>query len=445
MKISVIGSGYVGLVTGVTLSEIGHNVACIDVDKQKIEKLKKAISPIYEPGLSEMMAKNIAAQRLIFTDQHHVGLANTDVIYIAVGTPENEDGSVNLQYVEQAALDIASHVTKNVIIVLKSTVPVGTNHQIRELVRTGVDPRFNVEIVSNPEFLKEGSAIDDTFHGDRIVIGSDNEEAALTIAEINQPFGVPIYRTDIRSAEMIKYASNAFLATKISFINEISNICEMVGANVENVAAGMGMDQRIGNQFLKAGIGYGGSCFPKDTKALIQIAGNVDYDFELLKGVVNVNRKQQVLLIDKLKKCLDSIQGKRIAVLGLAFKPNTDDMREAASILITDELIKEGAQIVAYDPVAMEKARAVLHSDVCYANTIEEALIGSDAALILTEWGEIRSMDLQLVRKMNRPLLIDGRNCFALDEMQNHGIEYHSVGRPSMNTAAELEYVKVDG
>lgn len=445
MKVSVIGSGYVGLVTGVTLSEIGHNVACIDVDKQKIEKLKKAISPIYEPGLSEMMAKNIAAQRLIFTDQHHVGLADADVIYIAVGTPENEDGSVNLQYVEQAALDIASHVTKNVIIVLKSTVPVGTNHQIRELVRTGVDPRFNVEIVSNPEFLKEGSAIDDTFHGDRIVIGSDNEEAALTIAEINQPFGVPIYRTDIRSAEMIKYASNAFLATKISFINEISNICEMVGANVENVAAGMGMDQRIGNQFLKAGIGYGGSCFPKDTKALIQIAGNVDYDFELLKGVVNVNRKQQVLLIDKLKKCLDSIQGKRIAVLGLAFKPNTDDMREAASILITDELIKEGAQIVAYDPVAMEKARAVLHSDVCYANTIEEALIGSDAALILTEWGEIRSMDLQLVHKMNRPLLIDGRNCFALDEMQNHGIEYHSVGRPSMNTAAELEYVKVDG
>lgn len=445
MKVSVIGSGYVGLVTGVTLSEIGHDVACIDVDKQKIEKLKKAISPIYEPGLSEMMAKNIAAQRLIFTDQHHVGLADADVIYIAVGTPENEDGSVNLQYVERAALDIASHVTKNVIIVLKSTVPVGTNHQIRELVRTGVDPRFNVEIVSNPEFLKEGSAIDDTFHGDRIVIGSDNEEAALTIAEINQPFGVPIYRTDIRSAEMIKYASNAFLATKISFINEISNICEMVGANVENVAAGMGMDQRIGNQFLKAGIGYGGSCFPKDTKALIQIAGNVDYDFELLKGVVNVNRKQQVLLIDKLKKCLDSIQGKRIAVLGLAFKPNTDDMREAASILITDELIKEGAQIVAYDPVAMEKARVVLHSDVCYANTIEEALIGSDAALILTEWGEIRSMDLQLVHKMNRPLLIDGRNCFALDEMQNHGIEYHSVGRPSMNTAAELEYVKVDG
>ncbi len=300
MKISVIGTGYVGLVTGVTLSEIGHDVACIDIDKQKIEKLKKAISPIYEPGLSDMMARNLLAKRLTFTDSHYEGLAGADVIYIAVGTPENEDGSVNLQYVKQAALDIATHVTKNMIVVLKSTVPVGTNHQIRELIRSTVDLRFDVEIVSNPEFLKEGSAIDDTFHGDRIVIGSDSKDAALTIAEINRPFGVPLYQTDIRSAEMIKYASNAFLATKISFINEISNICEMVGANVENVAAGMGMDQRIGHQFLKAGIGYGGSCFPKDTKALIQIAGNVDYDFELLKGVVNVNRKQQMLLIDKL-------------------------------------------------------------------------------------------------------------------------------------------------
>lgn len=443
MKISVIGSGYVGLVTGVTLSEIGHEVACVDIDKQKIEKLKKAISPIYEPGLSEMMAKNISAQRLRFTDDPYEGLFDANIIYIAVGTPENQDGTVNLIFVEQAALDIAAHITQDVIVVIKSTVPVGTNHRIKELIQT--NSRMNVKIVSNPEFLKEGSAIYDTFQGDRIVIGSDNEEAALMIAEINKPFGVPLFLTDIRSAEMIKYASNAFLATKISFINEISNICELLGADVENVAKGMGMDQRIGNQFLKAGIGYGGSCFPKDTKALIQIAGNVDYEFELLKGVVNVNKKQQTLLIEKLKKCLDSLQGKRIAILGLTFKPNTDDMREAASILITTELIREGADVIAFDPVAMEKAKIVLHPDVQYADTVEQALENSEAALIVTEWNEIKGFDLRLTEKMKRPLIIDGRNCFTLKTMRENNIEYHSIGRPSSTRIPIEEFLKVNG
>ena len=444
MKISVIGSGYVGLVTGVTLSEIGHEVACVDVDQQKIENLKLAISPIYEPGLSEMMAKNISAGRLTFTNDSREGLRDAEAIYIAVGTPENEDGSANLQFVEQAARDVATHISRDVIVVLKSTVPVGTNHWVKKLIQSNMDVQLNMDIVSNPEFLKEGSAIYDTFHGDRIIIGADNDGAASAIAEINRPFGVPVFRTDIRSAEMIKYASNAFLATKISFINEISNICELVGANVESVANGMGMDQRIGKQFLKAGIGYGGSCFPKDTKALIQIAGNVDYEFELLKGVVNVNRKQQVLLLDKLKKTLDSIRGKRIAILGLTFKPNTDDMREAASILITTELIKEGADIIAFDPIGMENAKKVLHPDVNYAASIEDALEGCDAALILTEWEEIKNMDLGLTKNMKRPLILDGRNCFALDLMEETEVEYYSIGRPSLTKAVSPEYLKVN-
>lgn len=444
MKIAVIGTGYVGLVTGVTLAEIEHEVMCIDVDAEKIEKMKKAVSPIYEPGLSDMMAKNIAAHRLNFTSDHRVGFEEAEVIYIAVGTPENEDGSVNLRYVEQAVNDIAEHVSRDVIIVIKSTVPVGTNHKVKAQIQRLLGNRFQIEIVSNPEFLKEGSAIYDTFHGDRIVIGSDNRRAALIIEDINKPFSVPIFHTDTRSAEMIKYASNAFLATKISFINEISNICELVGANVENVASGMGMDRRIGGQFLKAGIGYGGSCFPKDTKALIQIAGNVNYEFELLKGVVNVNKKQQLLLVEKLNHCFESLRGKKIAVLGLAFKPETDDMREAASILIIEELIKQGAEVIAFDPVATENAKSVLNSLVIYAASLEEAIEGSDAALIITEWEEIKNTDLNVFKKMKRSLVIDGRNCFDLNLMKLHPVEYHSIGRPIVAELLEQTFIKVN-
>ncbi|MFD1862016.1 UDP-glucose dehydrogenase family protein [Planococcus chinensis] len=440
MKISIIGTGYVGLVTGVTLAEIGHEVICIDVDAQKIEKMKQAASPIHEPGLSEMMARNIAVKRLAFTTSHQSGFEDVDVIYIAVGTPENEDGSANLMYVEQAAKDIAENVVDDVTVVMKSTVPVGTNHKVKEQICNAVKGRVKIEIVSNPEFLKEGSAIEDTFLGDRIVIGSDSMEGAMVVAAINEPFGVPIYHTDIKSAEMIKYASNAFLATKISFINEISNICELVGANIENVASGMGMDNRIGSQFLKAGIGYGGSCFPKDTKALIQIAGNVNYEFDLLKGVVNVNKKQQLLLIEKLNQCTDKIEGKRIAVLGLAFKPNTDDMREATSILIVEELIRQRAEVVAFDPIATENAKSILHPLVVYAASVEEAVEGSDAALIVTEWEEIRGINLSVFQKMRRPLIIDGRNCFSLDSMKEYPIEYHSIGRPAVTESVKLPY-----
>lgn len=430
MNISVIGTGYVGLVTGVSLSEIGHHVICIDVDEDKVNQMKKGISPIYEPGLSDLMTKNIGEKRLSFTTSHREGLQQADVVYIAVGTPENKDGSADLGFVAQAAKDIAENVEHNVVVVTKSTVPVGTSDMIKKIIYAHLPDSLQVEVVSNPEFLKEGSAIHDSFYGDRIVIGAESKEAFEIIEKINQPFGVPIFKTDIKSAEMIKYASNAFLATKISFINEISNICELLGANVENVSTGMGLDQRIGSQFLNAGIGYGGSCFPKDTKALIQIAGNVEYEFELLKGVVNVNKKQQKILISKLNDCLPTVSGKKVAVLGLAFKPNTDDMREAASILITEELIQQGAEVVAYDPIAMNNAKSILNPMVQYADSIEGAICDSDVALILTDWDEIKNVELAVFHKMKKPLVIDGRNCFALKAIEKSGIEYYSIGRP---------------
>ncbi|MDE4085884.1 UDP-glucose/GDP-mannose dehydrogenase family protein [Planococcus maritimus] len=431
MNIAVVGTGYVGLVTGVSLAEIGHTVTCIDIEQSKVEKMRKGISPIYEPGLAELMKKNISNGRLFFTTNHEEGFREAKVIYIAVGTPENADGSANLKFIDQVAKDIAQNIVQDTVVVTKSTVPVGTNKRIYQIIKRELLNDVRIDTVSNPEFLKEGSAIYDSFNGDRIVIGSDNDDASLVIEEINKPFGVPVYKTDLKSAEMIKYASNAFLATKISFINEISNICELLGANIEDVAKGMGMDQRIGSQFLKAGIGYGGSCFPKDTKALIQIAGNVNYDFELLKGVVNVNRKQQALLINKLMDRMPSIENKKIAVLGLAFKPNTDDMREAASIIITDELIKGGATVVAYDPIAIENAKGILNPEIQYTLSLEEAIRDSEAVLILTEWDEIKNISLDVFNTMKYPLVIDGRNCFDIDDMKEKLIEYHSVGRPS--------------
>ncbi|WP_431803265.1 UDP-glucose dehydrogenase family protein [Halobacillus andaensis] len=432
--IAVVGTGYVGLVTGVSLSEVGHTVTCIDIDEEKVFKMQQGLSPIYEPGLSEMMTRNIDENRLFFTTQHEEGFKGAEVIYIAVGTPEKEDGSANLAFVEQVAKDIATNISQDTIVVTKSTVPVGTNDRIQEIINQYLVEKVKVDVISNPEFLKEGSAIHDSFNGDRIVVGSYSEEAANMIEEINKPFGVPVFRTDVKSAEMIKYASNAFLATKISFINEISNICERLDANVEDVANGMGLDKRIGDKFLNAGIGYGGSCFPKDTKALIQIAGNVEYDFELLRGVVKVNQKQQGLLLEKLNERIPDLKGKRIAVLGLAFKPNTDDMREAASLVVTEELINLGAEVVAYDPIAMDNAKRILNDEVQYANGVEEAINGSDATLILTEWDEVKNVDIDVFESMNYPLVIDGRNCLSIEEMKEKFIEYHSIGRPSVTS-----------
>jgi len=429
MNIVVVGTGYVGLVTGVALAHIGHRVTCVDVDEAKVERMRQGISPIYEPGIEPLMKENMEANRLFFTTDGARAYREADVIYIAVGTPENEDGSANLTYLKQAVRDIASAVTKDVIVVTKSTVPVGTNHEIKRMFEQ-LAPHVCIEVVSNPEFLREGSAIYDTFHGDRIVIGADDERAAAVVADIHRPFGIPIFHTDIRSAEMIKYASNAFLATKISFINEIANICEKVGADIEQVAAGMGMDERIGSAFLRAGIGYGGSCFPKDTKALAKIAANIDHDFELLKAVIEVNNKQQRKLIEKAKKRFEHLGGKKIALLGLSFKPNTDDMREAASLVIARELVAEQAIVVAYDPIAMNKAKSVLPKEVVYASSVEEALKDADAAMILTEWDEFRQLDLSVyVKQMKTPIIFDGRNCYALDDIKKYEIEYHSIGR----------------
>lgn len=437
MNITVVGTGYVGLVTGVSLSAIGHSVICLDVDKEKIEKMRLGISPIYEPGLSELMVENMERNRLFFTTSQYEAFLKADLIYIAVGTPEKEDGSADLSFIDEAAYSIAENIIKDTIVVIKSTVPVGTNRKVKERILQNLVHDVQVEMVANPEFLKEGTAIHDSFHGDRIVIGTDNERTARIMEKVNEAFDIPVYKTSIESAEMIKYASNAFLATKISFINEISNICERVHANIDEVAFGMGLDTRIGSQFLNAGIGYGGSCFPKDTKALIQIAGNVHYDFELLKGVVNVNKKQQVLLLNKLKDIYPNLTGKRIGVLGLAFKPNTDDMREAPSLLVIKELVENGAEVYAYDPIAVDNAKLLLPPQVKYTASVTEAIQSADAVLILTEWDEIKLIDISLFYKMSNPIVIDGRNCFSLERMKKSDIEYHSVGRPSINEKIE--------
>jgi UDPglucose 6-dehydrogenase len=440
LKIAVVGTGYVGLVTGVSLSEIGHSVTCIDIDAEKIEKLRKGISPIYEPGLEELMVKNIKAGRLAFTTDYKEGFDQADVIYLAVGTPQSADGSADLTYIESAAKAVAKNISKNVIVVTKSTVPVGTNDFIKETIDKDLPPGLKVEVVSNPEFLREGSALYDTFHGDRIVIGANNPEAAAVLEEINKPFGIPIYKTDIRSAEMIKYASNAFLAAKISFINEIANICEKLGANVEDVAAGMGMDSRIGSQFLRAGIGYGGSCFPKDTHALVKMAENVDYDFQIVKAAIHVNEKQQLRLIEKLNSYFDTIEGKKIALLGLSFKPNTDDMRESPAIPIAQYLVNRGAIVTAYDPIAIENAKKELPDSVDYKDSVEACLEGADAALIITDWSEIAQVaTLEKARqKMKEPVIFDGRNCFELELASKYGVEYHSIGRPSIRRQMAL-------
>lgn len=433
MNIAIFGTGYVGLVTGVCLSDIGHRVTCIDIDESKVAKMKEGISPIYEPGLDELMSKNIKENRLLFTTDCRQGVDKADIIYIAVGTPQRADGSANLKYIEQVALDIAHNLTKDTIVVIKSTVPVGTNDHVKNLIYQNLKADVKISMVSNPEFLREGSAIQDSFYGDRIVIGTDDAETANIMEEVNRPFNVPVFKTSIKSSEMIKYAANAFLATKISFINEIANICEKLGADVEHVANGMGLDKRIGTQFLKAGIGYGGSCFPKDTHALIQIAGNVEHDFDLLKSVITVNNNQQASLVEKVKDILGDIKGKQIAMLGLAFKPNTDDMREAASIVIASDLVELGAKVVAYDPIAIENARKILPNEVQYVSSVEEAVTNADVTLIVTEWDDIKAFPIEkYIELMKKPIIFDGRNCHGLEYVKKFDVDYYSVGRPAI-------------
>ncbi|MFZ3579042.1 UDP-glucose dehydrogenase family protein [Virgibacillus sp. DJP39] len=433
MRIAIVGSGYVGLATGVSLAEVGHHVTCIDKDAGKIKMLQSGKSPIYEPGLEAFIIKNLEAGYLSFSNDIDNGCSTAEIIYITVGTPQNKDGTTDLTDIKEASIDIAKTISQDVIVVTKSTVPVGTSETLKQLIEENLVHPVSIEIVSNPEFLREGSAIHDTFNGDRIVIGATNNFAAGVIEEVNRPFNVPIVKTELRDAEMIKYASNAFLATKISFINEIATICEKVGANVDHVASAMGMDKRIGHQFLQAGIGYGGSCFPKDTKALIQLSGNVEHDFELLKSVVKVNNNQQDLLVEKAKQRFKSLTGRRVTLLGLAFKPNTNDMREAASITVVDKLIAEKAEIIVYDPVANETAKRTLPEGVNYADSFQTAVKDAEVVFILTEWEEFKQIDLsEFKRLMKIPIIFDGRNCFDLDVMRVYEIEYHSIGRPSI-------------
>lgn len=434
MKITVAGAGYVGLVTGTCLAELGHRVTCIDVQKEKIDMLQSGRLPIYEPGLEAMLQKKLCSGHLNFTMDADQAFSDCDIVFIAVGTPEKPDGTVDLTYVYKISKIIAHHIKKDVIICTKSTVPVGTNNCIKELIQNCKPPNLQIEVVSNPEFLREGSAILDFFHGDRIVIGSDNPSTAAAVEKIYLPLGIPIIKTDLKSAEMIKYASNAFLATKISFINEIANICEKVGANIDEVTYGIGTDKRIGQAFLHAGIGYGGSCFPKDTKALVQIAGTFEHQFELLNAVIKVNTRQHSLPVLKAKEMLGSLKGKKVALLGLAFKPETDDIREAASLTIVKDLCREGADVTAYDPIAIPNAKKVVGNTIKYTADIRQALAGADIAVIATEWNQIKHIPLNVYcTYMNEPIVIDGRNCYSLEEISKYPIIYRSIGRPDVN------------
>ncbi len=440
MKIAIVGTGYVGLVTGTCFSETGLTVTCIDIDKDKIDKLNKGIVPIYEPGLDDMIKNNVEKNRLFFTTDIKEGIKDAEAIFIAVGTPPDEDGSADLKYVLAVARDIGKHLENYAVVVTKSTVPIGTSEKVRaavkdELVKRGVDIDFDV--ASNPEFLKEGDAINDFMKPDRIVVGTDNERAKEIMRRLYHPFvlnGHPILFMDIPSAEMTKYAANAMLATRISFMNDLAVLCERVGADINWVRKGIGSDPRIGPKFLYAGTGYGGSCFPKDVKALIKTSEEHNHPLEILKAVENVNERQKSVLIDKMIHhfgSAEALRGKTFAVWGLSFKPNTDDMREAPSIVIINKLLELGAKVKAYDPVAMDEARRIFgEGKIYFAEDQYDAADGVDGLLIVTEWNEFRLPDFKKLKQiMNENLIFDGRNIFELDMMKDKGFVYHSIGR----------------
>ncbi|MDR7078547.1 UDPglucose 6-dehydrogenase [Neobacillus niacini] len=431
MRITVAGAGNVGLVTAVCLADAGHQVTCVDTQKEKIEMLEKGHSPFFEPGLEPLLEKTLSNGKLRFTTNPKLAYSDAEIIFIAVGTPAKKDGSADLSYIYAVSYSIANNIENNVIVCTKSTVPVGTNDEIKQIFQYGKPRHLKVDVVANPEFLREGSAIMDFYLGDRIIVGADNPEAAAIMEQLYLPLKIPIIVTDIRSAEMIKYASNAFLATKISFINEIANLCEKVGANIDEVAYGVGKDKRIGESFLQAGIGYGGSCFPKDTKALVQLAGNVKHPFELLESVIKVNQHQHSLLVVKAKEMMDSLKGKKAAILGLAFKPETDDIREAASITIIRELLEEGATVTAYDPIAIPNAHKLFGNSIEYTTNIRQALKDADFAIIATEWEQIKHLPLDTFAVcMKEPIVLDGRNCYCIKDIQRYPITYVSIGRP---------------
>src|SRR6266581_1288719 len=430
MNICVVGTGYVGLVTGAVFADLGNDVVCVDNDRAKVEALKAGRMPIYEPGLEEMVARNAGDQRLAFTTDMGAGVRHGDVIFIAVGTPPKATGETDLSHVEAVAAEIGRCMDRYKVVVNKSTVPVGTGELVREVITRHQPRPVEFDVVSNPEFLREGSAIEDTLRPDRIVIGAPTQQVAMSLLELYAPLERPMIITDVPSAEIIKYASNAMLATKISFINAIANICELAGADVTQVMKGMGLDPRIGPAFLSAGLGFGGSCFPKDTDSLVATAATLGYDFAMLRAVVDVNRERSGHFVETMEKALNPMDGRVIAVLGLAFKPNTDDMRDAKSIEVVSGLLAAGAVVRAYDPVATANARRVLPGAVEYCDSPYDAATGADAVALVTEWNEFKFLNLERLRAvMRRPLVFDGRNLWEPERMRRLGFEYHSVGR----------------
>lgn len=436
MKIAVAGTGYVGLVAGVCFAEVGHNITCVDVDENKIKMMESGISPIYEEGLEELMQKNYAAGRLHYTTDYKSAYQDADAIFIGVGTPEMPDGSANLSYIATVSRQIAESVERDCLVVVKSTVPVGTNDKVEQFIHDFLKNDVKIEVASNPEFLAQGSAVRDTLHAARIIIGTESKEAEAVLRKIYEPFHLPIVSVNRRSAEMIKYASNDFLALKISYMNDIANLCELVGADIQDVAKGMSYDARIGANFLNAGIGYGGSCFPKDTKALKFIARQHGYQLKTVEAAVDVNTAQKTRLFQKASERMITFQGLKVAVLGLAFKPGTDDLREAPSLDNVQLLLEQGADIIAYDPVAAENFKkrypegSCLKGSITYVDDPRKALEDANLCFVFTEWKEIKELcPKDYKERMSIPLVYDGRNIYDKDAMKAAGIEYYSIGR----------------
>lgn len=436
MNIAVVGTGYVGLVSGACFAEMGVNVTCVDIDKEKISKLLSGIIPIYEPGLEELVKRNVDEGRLHFTTDLTTVLNDVDVVFSAVGTPSDEDGSADLKYVLEVARTFGKNINKYTILVTKSTVPVGTSQKIKDVIKEELDIRgvdVEYEVASNPEFLKEGAAIKDFMSPDRVVVGVESERAKKVMSKLYRPFLVSnfrVYFMDILSAEMTKYAANAMLATRISFMNDIANLCDLVGANVDMVRKGIGTDSRIGNKFLYPGSGYGGSCFPKDVKALAHTAREHGYILRVIEAVEEVNERQKNVVFDKLKMKLGSLKGKTIAIWGLAFKPETDDMREAPALIVIEKLLKEGANVKVYDPIAMEECRKRIGSSVTYSKDMYDTVIDADAIALMTEWKQFRMPSWRIIKKvMNNPLIVDGRNIYDKDEIIAEGFTYLGIGK----------------
>ena len=434
MNISVIGTGYVGLVVGACLAETGNTVCCADIDKKKIERLKTNDIPIYEPGLEPLVERNQKEQRLSFTTELREAIASADVVFIAVGTPPGEDGAADLKYVLQVAELIGRHMTREIVVVTKSTVPVGSAAKVAKAVAQ--EAKFPFHVCSNPEFLKEGDAVEDFMRPDRVVLGVDSAHARRVMTDLYAPFvrtGKPVLLMDISSAEMTKYAANGMLATRISFMNEIANLCDKLGANVDFVRRGIGSDSRIGQSFLFPGPGYGGSCFPKDVKALVRMGAESGVPLDVLAAVESANERQKTVLLTKIRCALgDNLAGRRVAVWGLAFKAGTDDMREAPSLTLIEALLDEGVSVCAHDPAALDHARGLLGNRIDYAETNYEALAGADALVVVTDWNEYRHPDFERVKRtLKQPVIVDGRNLYDVEKMRELGVRYHSIGRPS--------------